>query len=242
MRNDSMPWALVTGGAKGLGAEICRKLAKQGYNVVLQYRNSCKDAVDVVRECKEFGHDAECIHGDFSTQESMADFTSRYLKAYSETGVLINNVGGYLIKSGLNTSIEQWCDQFQTNLHTPFFLIQALMPSLKKHQGSIVNIGVPGLHELRASTYATAYMIAKTGLWMLTKSLALEAAPFNVRVNMVSPGYMKGSIDQPKALDRLLMQRLANYSEVAEAIAFLLQKSSQYITGQNIEVAGGVRL
>jgi NAD(P)-dependent dehydrogenase (short-subunit alcohol dehydrogenase family) len=239
---DRMEWTLVTGGAKGLGAEICRKLAQQGFNVVLQYRTSAKEAAEVVQTCKSCGVHADCIQGDFATLESAGDFIGRYMKAFPETCALINNVGNYLIKSALDTPIDQWCLQFQTNLHAPFFLIQALMPSLKAHRGSVVNIGAAGLHELRANTYSTAYMIGKTALWMLTKSIALEAAPFNVRVNMVSPGYLENSIDQPKDLKRLLMQRLASCSEVADVVAFLLQENSGYITGQNIEVAGGVRL
>lgn len=237
-----MPWALVTGGAKGLGAEICRKLARVGFNVVLQYHSSAKEAAQIVGECQALGAEAACIQGSFSTKEELADFTSRYLAAYSDTRVLINNVGSYLIRSGLDTPIDEWQHQFQVNVHAPFFLIQALMPSLRAHQGYVVNIGVAGLHELRANTYSSAYMIAKTALWMLTKSMALEAVPFNVRVNMVSPGYMEGSVDSPKAFDRLLGQRFAHFSEVAEMVVFLLGESGAYITGQNIDVAGGVRL
>ena len=95
---------------------------------------------------------------------------------------------------------------------------------------------------LRADVNATAYTITKLGLWMLTRSLAKELAPSQVRVNMVSPGYLDISVDLPEDVSKLPMGRSGTTKEVANIIALLLDKQSSYITGQNIEVAGAVRL
>lgn len=237
-----MKWSLVTGGAKNLGAEICQELARQGHSVVVHYRNSEKEAQNIVKECLKYHVNAECIQGDFSSIESTQKFIDTYLTRFSETENLINNVGNYFIGSSLKSSPELWVELFQTNLHAPYLLIRNLLPSIKKFQGSIINVGVAGLNFVHANVHATAYMMTKSGLLMLTKSLALELAPDQVRVNMVSPGYLEQSIDLPKDLSKIPMQRLAKNHEVAETILFLLSDQASYITGQNIEVAGGTRL
>ena len=234
-------WTLVTGGAKRLGAEICQTLAASGHNIVVHYHNSHDDAINVQAACKKLGVEAELLQGDFSTQETTQKFIDAYLSQFTETEHLINNVGNYLIKSALNMPLKEWYDLFQTNLHAPFALIQALTPSLKKQQGSIVNIGIAGMNHLPADTYATAYSITKASLLMLTKSVAKELAPDHVRVNMVSPGYIDNAVDLPDP-SRLPMGRPATTQEVARAVEFLINKDNAYITGQNIEVSGGVRL
>lgn len=237
-----MRWTLVTGGAKHLGAAICIELARQGYSVVVHYRNSEKEAHAVVDHCLKYHVQAECIQGDFATLETTKDFIHRYQNKFPETENLINNVGNYFLGSSLEISEELWFELYQTNLHTPYLLIKNLHPSLKKCKGSIINIGVSGLNAARANTYSTAYTMTKSSLLALTKSLALELASDQVRVNMVSPGYLDTSIDLPKDLSEIPMHRAAKSEEVAEVVSFLLSDKAQYLTGQNIEVAGGMGL
>lgn len=237
-----MTWTLVTGAAKRLGAEICQLLALHGHHLVIHYRYSEREAQTLAEQCRQLGVKAEIIQGDFTTKESTQEFVKKYLAEFSNTKNLINNVGNYFIGSALQTPIEEWIELFQNNLYAPLILIQALSDSLKKNQGSIVNLGVAGISHVRADVYSTAYSCAKTGLWMLTKSLASEFAPYNVKVNMISPGYVDISVDLPREVNALPMQRPAETREIAEAVAFLLGEKARYITGQNIEIAGGVRL
>ncbi|NGY94688.1 3-oxoacyl-[acyl-carrier-protein] reductase FabG len=237
-----MKWTLVTGGAKNLGAAICLELAKQGHAVAVHYNTSEEEAQLVVEKCSNYQVPAQAIQGDFSTFESTQRFIKEYQRHFAETKNLINNVGNYLLGSSLKTSICQWHDLFQTNLHAPYCLIKNLLPSIKKWKGSIINLGVAGLNANRADTYATAYTISKSGLLMLTKSLALELAADQVRVNMISPGYLEESMDLPHPLTKIPMQRAGHRDEVAQLIGYLLSNQASYITGQNIEIAGGTRL
>lgn len=237
-----MTWTLVTGGAKRLGAEIALALAKKGHSLVIHYHHSKGPALELVEKCKQFGVDAECIQGDFSSVKMVEDFIVRYLDNFSETENLINNVGNYLIKPALETTIEEWTSLFQVNLHAPFALCRALSPSIIKYRGNIVNIGVAKLGGISANTYSTAYSITKSALWMLTKSLAAELATSHARANMVSPGYLDIAVDVPSDLEKLPMHRAGKSCEVARVVSFLLEKESAYITGQNIEVAGGFGL
>lgn len=231
-------WTLVTGGSKRLGAALCLSLAEKGRSVVVHYNHSRDEALEVASQCRAKGVQAEVIQGDFSSTERSEDFIDRYLQQFSETEVLINNVGEYFIGSGLNTSIEAWTYLFQVNLHTPFMLAKSLTPALLRSKGQIINIGVSGLHRHIGSVYATAYMLSKQGLWGFTQSLARELASQGVRVNMVSPGELDNSVDH----HRIPMQRPAACWEVCRVVNFLLDPQSSYMTGQNIEVAGGLGL
>ncbi|MBA2368995.1 MAG: SDR family oxidoreductase [Candidatus Protochlamydia sp.] len=236
-----MAWTLITGGAKGLGAQLCYTLAELKIPLAIHYNTSTKEAFQVVEKCKALGGEAEAIQGDFSTAESTLDFVYRYQKQFGETKNLINNVGNYLIKSALETEIIEWISLFQTNLHAPFILTKHLIPSLIHSQGHIINIGVSGLETRQARTYSTAYTLAKECLLSLTRALAYELAPKGVKVNMISPGYLDTSIKKPEP-HQLPMGRTASCGEVARVLTFLLDPASGYLTGQNVEVAGGIGL
>jgi NAD(P)-dependent dehydrogenase (short-subunit alcohol dehydrogenase family) len=232
---------LVTGAAKGLGAAICRALAAQGHDIVIHYRGSEKEALKVAEECRYYQVEAAVIQGDFATQEELESFIRRYLTTFPQTKGLVNNVGNYLIRPSIQTGVNQWRDLFQTNFFTPVFLTQALLPSLKEQKGCIVNIGVAGLHGHRALTKATAYAATKSALFFYTVSLAKEVAADGVRVNMLSPGFLENSVDlkDPAALP---LKRPAYLFEAAHAVAQFFDPLSAYITGQNLEIAGGTAL
>ncbi|MCH9627987.1 MAG: 3-oxoacyl-[acyl-carrier-protein] reductase FabG [Chlamydiales bacterium] len=226
---------LVTGGAQGFGAEICRQLANQGHDVVIHYRNSVSQANQVAKECQKLGVKAEVIQGDFLAIEP---FIEEYLTRFSQTKGLVNNVGNYLIAPLSQTELSAWRALFETNFFAPLSLTQALIPMLKKVQGTIVNIGTCGLSTQRPLMHASAYAATKSSLLFYTRCLAKELAPSHVRVNMVSPGILETSIDS----DQMPMGRRARLEEAASAVVFFFAESSRYITGQNLDVAGGYAL
>lgn len=232
---------LVTGGAKGLGAEICLHLAQNGHDVVIHYRQSEKQAHALAEKCRSYKVNAETIFGDFSSVESVEKFIAAYTQRFSETKGLVNNVGNYLIAPSVDTHIHQWLDLFQTNFFTPIILTQALLPSLRKQKGSIVNIGTVALESNRGFTQSPAYAASKAALLFYTVSLAKELAHDFIRVNMISPGYMENAVDLKEAKD-LPLKRPAYLQEVAQFVVSLFDPKNAYITGQNIEIAGGVGL
>jgi NAD(P)-dependent dehydrogenase (short-subunit alcohol dehydrogenase family) len=237
-----MEWTLVTGGAKRLGAEICQGLAKQGLPILIHYKTGETEAKKVAQVCRALGVDAEIVQGDLSSMLSTQQFIEHCLVRYPAIKNLINNVGNYLVKSAGETSFQEWEALFQTNLHAPFALSRAFLPSLLQHRGNIINIGTAGMGCIRAEVCRTAYSMTKMCLLMLTKSLARELASSHVRVNMVSPGYLENAVDLPEKMPELSMQRPAKLQEVVRVIGFLLDEKSGYITGQNIEVSGGIAL
>ncbi len=234
-------WTLVTGGARGLGAEICRTLATQGHNILVHYRSSSEAAQEVVQSCRKAGVSAEQIKGDFASLVLVQEFLRSNESFLGNVKALVNNVGTFSLGTVSNTPMDQWLELFQLNLHAPVALIQGLLPALRQHKGTIVNLGIAGIDRGYADTYCSAYSSAKVALWLSTRSLARELAPACVTVNMVSPGYMENSVVK-HSRQPLPMGREGTLYEVAATVAFLLSESAAYITGQNIEVAGAVRL
>ncbi len=238
----STKWTLVTGGAKNLGAVICKTLAKNGHAVCLQYKTSKTEAEKVVAECRALGVEAELIQGSFDTSGSTVEFVERYKTHFKVTKNLINNVGHYVVKTIEDTELEEAQALFQTNFFAPYLLSKYLIDQIKIAKGVILNVGTSGLLGVRADCRSAVYTASKMALWSFTKSSAKELAPFGVRVNMVSPGRLEHSIDMPKNIDLLPMKRLGTFAEVARVCAFLLDDANGYITGQNIEIAGAISL
>lgn len=234
-------WSLVTGGAKRLGAAICRSLAKRGHAVVIHYNTSQKEAELLKEELRAMGAQAETIQGAFTSAETVQEFLERYTKRVEKTKHLINNIGAYVIKKCLNIAVEEEYSLFQSNVHTPFLLIRGLVPSLQQCTGRIINIGTSGVNAQRINAMAPMYYASKSALFILTKALAKELASLHISVNMVSPGVLENSVDVDQ-VSCFPMKRPATVEEVARIVAFLLEPENGYITGQDIEVAGGMGL
>lgn len=238
-----MSWALVTGGARRLGKEIVLGLASQGHNVAIHLNKSVAEADALVEECKALGVDAVAVHGHFDAPSAVEAFAKRYLAQCPDTHLLVNNVGNYLAAPLQDTSIDAWNSLFQVNLHAPVQLTDLLLPSLKKARGGVINLGCAGLPGLRVDLKSPAYRATKAAMLSWTRSLARELAPDGVTVNMVSPGRMDNSVELTEERIRAIpMGRPGKCNELARIVTFLADPSSEYITGQNIEVAGGLAL
>lgn len=236
-----MNWALVTGGAKKLGAALSFALAEH-HPVAIHYRKSKEEALGIQKKILKKGGKAEVIQGDFSTKEGTCSFLEEYERRFPSTKILLCNASSYHFGSFLTTSSEDALDLWHANFFAPYLLSERLIPSLKETKGSILYLGVAGLSQILSDTRTSFYTLSKLSLLMLTKSLAKELAPSGVRVNMVSPGYLRDSVDLPKSENLLPMGRLGEADEIVRAAFFLLDEKNGYITGQNIEVAGGVRI
>lgn len=233
-----MGWTLVTGASGGLGRAIALRLAEEGRPLYIHYNQSSDLAQKVAVACAQKGAKVKVVQGDFSTDESM----NRFFDQIKDVAHLVNNVGCFLIQPGSETSYSDWKDLYQVNFFAPLALIQNCLPDIVSHQGNIVNIGSVGVGMLRADAKFTAYTSSKMSLYFLTKSLAKELAPRGVRVNMVSPGEMENSLSFPRGGGELPMRRKASLKETADAVAYFLSPEAGYITGQNLEVGGGLAL
>jgi 3-oxoacyl-[acyl-carrier protein] reductase len=232
--------ALVTGGAKRLGRRLVEDLAARGYTVIVNYLSSESAADEVVAGIRARGGRARPHRCDVGSSADVAAMFESIAATEGRLDVLINNVGNYAPTPVLQLGVDQWDATLRSNLSGPFYCCRAGLP-LMTSGGCIVNIGYAGVEALVANPEATDYQVSKTGLLVLTKSLAAAAAPQGVRVNMVSPGQLANSVDLPDdVVATIPAGRAGTLDDMSAAITFLID--SDYVTGQNIDVAGGYRL
>ena len=234
------PVALVTGGAKRLGRELCLRLASAGWDLIVNYRSDAKAARALVAHLEERGAGARAIKADISDSEAVAEMFRSVQAREARLDLLVNNVGNYEPTPLSDLTSDAWDRCLATNLSGAFYCCREATPMLRESGGQIVNLGYAGVDALVGNPDATAYQVSKTGLLVLTKSLAESLAP-RVRANMLSPGQLENSVDLPDDLEETIPGgRAGRLEEVADALLWLLD--AHYVTGVNIDVAGGYRL
>lgn len=234
-------FAFVTGSAKGLGRLMALALAEDGYNLLVHYYQSENEAKETVEQIKRLGRKAFLLQADLSKAEEVALMFDKIQENAWVLEVFVQNVGNYLNKNILEISFGEWREIMDTNLAATFYCNQlACKLMIPQGYGRVINIGFSPVGSLNAQPEITPYYIAKTGVLILTKSLAKELAGTGVTVNLVSPGVLETSIEQP--IHEIPMGRLAALEEMLRVLRFLVAKESDYLTGTNIDVAGGWRL
>src|SRR3954468_21662433 len=234
---------LITGGAKRVGAAICRRLHAAGANLMLHYRASAGEARLLQAELNhQRENSVALIQADLLDLAKLPALVDQTLQSYGRLDALVNNASSFYPTQIGDITAENWEDLIGTNLRAPLFAAQAAAPALRKTQGSIVNItDIPAERPLK--NYVV-YSIAKAGLVGLTRSLARELAP-EVRVNAVAPGPILWPDDE--GFDELSRQRIISHTplrregtpeDIAKAVQFLLIDAT-YVTGETINVDGG---
>lgn len=229
--------AVVTGSARGLGSALAAELAKSGYSVVVNYRKSRRDALETLQAVRRWQRDSAAIRADVSDEKAVNRLFSAVLSSYGKVDVLVNNVGDFIYKPLASTTPREFSDVLESNLMTAVLCTAEVLPSMRKARfGRIINMGCAGCDRMVTPPRTTPYYIAKTGLLMLTRSLASSEIRFGITVNMVSPGVLETSVAK---LQRMPGGRHVRFSDVAGAVNFLVGPGSGYVTGANIEVSGG---
>lgn len=229
--------AVVTGGAKGLGAEICRYLAKNAYTVVVHFNKSQKEASELLTEIKADSPDSSILSSDLKDEAKVVEMFNQIGEKYGRLDLLVNNVGNFLFKPFGKTTNAEFRDLLESNIYTTLYCSREALKIMRKQKsGHIINIGAVGAERLILRENSMPYFLGKTGVYILTKTLAWEEAGHGVHVNMISPASMVADIFEPSDFP---MGRPAKYEDVIAALTFLTSKEAYYINGANIEVSGG---
>jgi 3-oxoacyl-[acyl-carrier protein] reductase len=238
--------AVVTGGTKGIGRSVVLALCREGADCAFTYAKDSRMAGSLAQEVKDLGRRAAPFQLDVRDFEGTKLFIEEVKKTFGRLDILVNNAGITRDKSLMMMNKEDWADVIDTDLTGVFNTTRAcIITFLKQKSGNIVNVSsVSGIHPLPGQVN---YAAAKAGVIGFTKSLAKEVAPYNVRVNAVAPGFIDTDMTagfsekfREKAMKMIPLDRFGTPDEVAQAVVFLLSDRSRYITGEVLQIDGGL--
>lgn len=241
-----MKCALITGGSRGIGSAICQKIAQEGnYHILINYQGNQEAAEATLAKVKELGATGEIIKFNVADASEVTTVLTAWQEANPDAvvEVIVNNAG--ITRDGLFMwmSQEDWNNVINTSLNGFFnvtnFFIQKL---LRNKYGRIVNmVSVSGV---KGTAGQTNYSAAKGAVVAATKALAQEVAKRNITVNAVAPGFirtdMTGDLDEKELSKLIPANRFGEAEEVADLVAFLASKKASYITGEIININGGI--
>ena len=234
---------IVTGASRGIGREIAKILAKKGFQVIANYNNSKKEAIELQQELKHENIEMDIFQADVSKREDAHRLVEYVLKKYGRVDVLINNAGIAEYKMFIDETDNDWNRIINNNLYSAFAMSQEVIPNMIHNKnGNIINIsstwGIVG------ASMEVLYSISKAGLDGLTKSLAKELGPSNIRVNSIAPGIidtdMNRNLDEKeinKIKEEIPLERIGKPRDIAKCIEWLVD--DEFTTGQIISINGG---
>ena len=234
---------VVTGGSRGIGAEIVKTLANENYKVILNYNNSKEQAEKIQQELLEQGKQIEIIKADVSKKEEAEKLIQFSLNKFNKIDVLINNAG--ISQEGLFTDVteEEWQKIINTNLNSVFYCTQqALKYMIQKQQGCIINIS--SIWGETGASCEVAYSTTKAAINGMTKALAKEVGPSNIRVNAIAPGIIDTDMNKNLTTEELEqikeeipLNKIGKAIDIAKCVKWLVE--DEYTTGQIISINGG---
>lgn len=241
-----MKYILVTGGSRGIGRAVCIRLAQMGLPIIINYRSNEAAAKETQQLVEAQGVNAELMPFDVCDEAQVSKALDTWEDAHPDDyiSILVNNAG--IRRDGVMfmMSDNDWHDVLRTTLDGFFFLTRRILKHVmpRHHEGRIINIA--SLSGVKGLPGQANYSAAKAGLIGATKALALETAARNVTVNAVAPGFvetdMTKDLDEDALKQMIPMKRFAKPEEIAEVVAFLASPGAAYITGEVINVNGGL--
>ena len=238
--------ALVTGGTRGIGKAIALELADNGYDIILNYRTANEELKETQKEIENKEVKCFLVYGDISKFEDCENIAKQSIEEFGRIDVLVNNAG--ITRDGLIMRMkkEDFNSVIDTNLSGTFNMTRNVVPYMvKQKSGRIINLS--SVVGITGNAGQTNYSASKAGVIGFTKSLAKELASRNILVNAIAPGFIETDMtkvlsDSVKEgiLNQIPLKRMGEAKEVAKLVKFLVSDDSKYITGQVINVDGGM--
>ncbi|WP_270406877.1 SDR family oxidoreductase [Paenibacillus timonensis] len=242
--------ALITGSAKGLGKKTALMLAEQGCHIALNYVHSEAEALSLRSDIERLGVRCIAVQADVSRREQIEDLAWQVKEQLGTIDILVNNAGPFIRERKLfaDYSQSELLGMIEGNFVGSLLLDHLVLPGMReKRWGRIIHFGFGHAAESRAWPHRAVYAAAKTGLVSFTKTLAVEEAPYGITVNMVCPGDIRGSqkemsIQEVRGLHdgETPLGRPGSGEDIARVIAFLCHPDSDFITGNIMDISGGL--
>lgn len=236
-----MKTVLVTGGARGIGRAIVRRLAEKNYNILLDYNSSEVPALELSKEFKNI----KIFRADVTDRNEVHDMVEFAKKKFGQIDILINNAGVASSALFQDTSFEEWNRLMNVNLNGVFHCTQEVLPDMiARHDGKIINIS--SIWGMVGASNEVAYSTSKAAVIGMTKALAKEVGPSNIKVNCIAPGIVmtdmvsEYSLEEFDAIrEQIPLGKIGSTEDIANLALFLCSDMSNYITGQVISPNGG---
>ena len=238
--------AVVTGASRGIGKAIALKLASLGANIVINFRSSEKEALEVENEIKNMGVDVISVNADISKLDEVENLIKNAKEKFGTIDIIVNNAGITKDNLILRMKEEDFDDVIDVNLKGVFNCLKSITPvMIRQKKGKIINIS--SVVGISGNAGQVNYAASKAGIIGMTKSLAKEIGTRGINVNAIAPGFIDtemteclGEKVKEEAKKNIPLKRFGTAEDVAEVVAFLAGDESDYITGQVIHVDGGM--
>lgn len=238
--------ALITGASRGIGRGIALKFAEQGANVAFTYLSSVEKGEALAKELEAYGIKAKGYRSDAADFKAAEELVNSVVADFGTVDVLVNNAGITRDTLLMRMSEQQWDEVISANLKSVFNLTKAVQkPMLKQRKGSIINMS--SVVGVKGNAGQSNYAASKAGIIGFTKSVALELGSRNIRSNAIAPGFIETEMTEvldPKVVegwrDSIPLKRGGSVEDIANATVFLASDMSGYITGQTLNVCGGM--
>lgn len=242
MKRDTV---LITGASRGIGSAIAKSLAKENYNIVINFRKNEIEAKRVFDEIKEYNSNVLMIKADIRKTEDVENMFLEIEKIFGNVDILINNAGISSVKFFQDITEEEWEDMFNVNVHGAYRCIKRAIPSMISNRYGKI-IGISSIWGVTGGSLEAHYSATKGAIISMNKALAKELGYSGITVNTVAPGGIDTDMLKNISKENLEeycsefpLQRLGKPEEIASVVKFLVSKDSSYITGQVINVNGG---
>lgn len=239
--------ALITGGSRGIGRSTAILFAEAGSDVGLNYLNQSEAAKEVKKAIEKIGRECLIFKADISQKTDVSSMIEEIMKKWEQIDILVNNAGIWTYGEMGNISEEVWEETMKINLDGVYYTCNAVIPFMKeKKRGTIINISSTAA--VRGEAFHSHYAASKGAIVSLSKSLAVELAPYNIRVNSVAPGWVDTDMCaevfsdpdfRKKVQDSIPLGRIPLPEDIAGAILFLASDLASHITGEVLNVNGG---
>jgi 3-oxoacyl-[acyl-carrier protein] reductase len=235
--------ALITGGAKGIGRGIGLELARKGWAVAFCYRSSADSAASTADAIRATGATALPIQSDVSRPDDCERLVAVSIEKFGRLDALINCAGPYRRVPLLEESVSGWQEMFDNNLHPVFYLSRLVAPHMiARPWGRIISFSMANADQMVAQPQITAHYIAKSGILILSRTLAKLLAPHNVTVNVISPGFLSSGSAPEEELQKMVKNIPAGHvgqvQDAVSAVGFLLSEEARYVNGANLHLSG----
>ena len=235
--------AIVTGASRGIGREIAKSLAKQNIKVIANYNNSEEKAIELKKELEAEGIVIDIVKADVSKREEIKNLVKYAIENYGKIDILINNAGISEYKLFTDETDDDWNRVINTNLYSAFAVSQEVIPNMVKNtNGCIINIS--SVWGMVGASMEVLYSVSKAGIDGLTKALAKELGPSNIRVNAIAPGIVDTDMcknfneeELENIKEEIPLERIGKVEDISKCINWLI--NDNYTTGQIISINGG---